>query len=192
MCWTVALDPSPGNLVNLPFIEVDTITGVEDCKACTIANPCPEEYYYTLVNCCTSQTAVAVLSVGYNVGQTLSLITSSLPGFEECWRIVSWSNTGTATITITTITGNYDNCKSCILSGPGCASELFEVSDCCGTLPNQLVVAPSYLGTGNTIVDTLGRCWYIEFPVSGTPTIIFALVYDGNCEDCTRQYPCQA
>ena len=192
MCWTVDYSPSPGKLVNLPFIEVDTITGVEDCKTCTNANPCPEEYYYTFVNCCTNQTAVGILNPGYNVGQTLSMITSSLPGIEECWRIVSWSNTGTATITISLVTGSFENCKSCILNGPGCQSELFEVSDCCGTLPNQLVVAPSYLGTGNTIVDTLGRCWYIELPVSGTPTIIFALVYDGNCEECKNQYPCQA
>jgi hypothetical protein len=94
-------------------------------------------------------------------------------------------------MTISNISGSYKDCKQCLEDSP-CKTTLFEVSDCCGTLPNQLVYAPSYLGTGSIIVDTLDRCWEIELPVSGTATIIYNFDYPGKCEECTQQYPCQA
>ena len=94
-------------------------------------------------------------------------------------------------MTITNISGSYKDCKQCLEDSP-CENLLYEVSDCCGTLPNQLVYLPSFTGTGSIIVDTLDRCWYVELPVSGTATIVFAFYYPDSCEVCKQAFPCQA
>jgi hypothetical protein len=94
-------------------------------------------------------------------------------------------------MTITSIGGSFKDCKACLENYP-CQTQLLEVSDCCGTLPNQTVYAPNYLGTGDVIVDTLDRCWTIVLPVSGTPTIIYNFDYPEGCDPCIAQFGCSA
>ena len=86
---------------------------------------------------------------------------------------------------------SHKECKECVQYA-GCDTQLFEVSDCCGTLPNQTVYAPSYLGPGSVIVDTLDRCWEIVSTVSGTATIIYNFDFPEGCESCINQFPCSA
>jgi hypothetical protein len=94
-------------------------------------------------------------------------------------------------MTITNSKGSYSSCKECLGDHP-CKFELFEVTDCCGTLPNQIVIAPAILSSGSVIVDTLDRCWQIVSPVVGTPSIVWAFDYGGNCEECKNTYGCGA
>ena len=94
-------------------------------------------------------------------------------------------------MTILAVSGSYKECKACLADVP-CETQLFEVSDCCGTLPNQTVYAPSYLGPGSVIVDTLDRCWEIVSTVSGTATIIYSFDFPEGCESCIQQFPCSA
>ena len=94
-------------------------------------------------------------------------------------------------MTITNSSGSYDSCKRCLGDHP-CAFDLFEVSDCCGTLPNQIVIAPGFLSSGAVIVDTLDRCWEIVSTVVGTPSIVWAFDFPDGCLKCIDQYGCGA
>jgi hypothetical protein len=187
-CWDV-YGPVTGVLVNAPFIQVDSIS--TNCETCETANPCDEEVYYTLKNCCTDDIEVVLGPFGPGLGVTLSLDTSYNPGYFDCWEVLSWSNSGTTTMTITNSSGSYNSCKRCLGDHP-CAFDLFEVTDCCGTLPNQIVIAPGFLSSGSVIVDTLDRCWEIVSTVVGTPSIVWAFDYPDGCEACTNTYGCGA
>ena len=189
-CWTV-FDADNTLLVNGAFIQAASIS-TGNCLTCITDDPCPEDdLFYVFKKCCTGEIEVALLPFGYFVGETLALTTSLDPNLKVCWEVISWSLTGPATMTITNVSGSYKECKACLEDSP-CQNLLYEVSDCCGTLPNQLVYLPSFTGTGSIIVDTLDRCWYVELPVSGTATITFAFYYPDSCEVCKQAFPCSA
>jgi hypothetical protein len=189
-CWEVQ-DEADTSFVNGAFIQVASIS-TGDCDTCITDDPCPTtDLYYALQKCCTGEIEIALLPFGYNVGQTLLLSTSLEPGQEVCWSVISWSLTGPTTMTITNLFGSYKDCKQCLGDYP-CQTQLFEVSDCCSSLPNQTVYAPNYLGSGSVIVDTQDRCWTIVSTVSGSATIIYAFDYPEGCGPCIAQFPCQA
>ena len=189
-CWTVSDFPDT-LLVDGAFIQVASIS-TGNCETCITDDPCPEDdLFYVLKKCCTGEIEVALLQFGYFVGEVLILTTSLEPNIKVCWEVISWSLTGPATMTILAVSGSYKECKACLADVP-CETQLFEVSDCCGTLPNQTVYAPSYLGPGSVIVDTLDRCWEIVSTVSGTATIIYSFDFPEGCESCIQQFPCSA
>ena len=187
-CWQV-FGPVTGVLVNAPFIEVDTI--YSSCESCLATNPCSQTpIYFTFQNCCTDEIEVALAPFGGGLGQTYAFDTSINPGLTDCWKVLSWSSTGTTTMTINGSNGGYRDCISCIKDYP-CVVDVFEVTDCCGTLPNQIVSAPGYLVSGDVIVDTLNRCWQIVSTIAGVPSIVYSTDYPDGCEACTNTYFCE-
>ena len=132
-CWTVT-DTDAQTFPNLNFIVASgTSYGLDACQDCVDANPCNIDYYYTVQNCCTEEIEVVLLHAQYGDGVTIGIIHTTGAG---CYKVLSWSNTGTATITVVNITNIYaDGCDDCISGflGGYCTG----INQCCYIWANQ-------------------------------------------------------
>jgi hypothetical protein len=109
MCWEIR-DTAFG-FPDLSFIiPVTEYTAGEPCQECITANECPVEFYYTIQNCCTEEVEVVLLQPLYNIGETLLIAFTT--GF-GCYEVLSWSDTGTTTVTPVDLGGVYENCEAC-------------------------------------------------------------------------------
>ena len=111
ICWTVTDYDGPSHFPNLHFITGSTIYGPDDCQTCVGENICDIDLYYTVQNCCTEEIEVIFTHAVYGDGAVLHLQHSLGAG---CYRVLSWSNTGTATLTSVHIYGVSIDCDSCI------------------------------------------------------------------------------
>jgi hypothetical protein len=109
ICWIIK--PSDYAFPNLSFIVPVTEYGPEACEACVLANECPRDFYYTIQNCCTEEIEVVVLNAVYDVGETLLLELDVAFG---CYKLLSWSSTGTITATVINVAGVSASCSECL------------------------------------------------------------------------------
>lgn len=114
-CWTIPYIVPGGTPIipNLGFLNCISVTAPNlDCSSCT----CPSsDIYYTLKNCCDGSLEVALLSPSYGVGRVLAIIAQEKAG---CFEIISWSTTGTSTLTSLTVNAVYNpgDCQNCLTS----------------------------------------------------------------------------
>jgi hypothetical protein len=110
MCWLIK--SSDYAFPNLAFIVPVTEYGTEACETCITANDgCPKDFYYTIQNCCTEEIEVVFLGAAYTVGNTLLLELDVAFG---CYKVLSWSSTGTTTATVVTVNGVSASCNQCL------------------------------------------------------------------------------
>jgi hypothetical protein len=109
MCWTAK--DSDYAFPNLSFIVPVTEYGPNACESCVLANECPRDYYYTVQNCCTEEIEVVILEASYNVGESLLLLLDIGVG---CYKLLSWSITGTITATVINVAGVSGSCNECL------------------------------------------------------------------------------
>jgi hypothetical protein len=188
LCWTVT-DNSEQTTNISTFIIFDSLIGNgELCETCITSNPCPDPredtYFYTVRNCCTGETEVVELSVIFIIAVatngTVAFAQSTSPNVLECWELFSVSTSGIPTIIAADEGKLSGNCTQCLIDIQGCP-EVFEVEDCCGILPNAIVLLPSNSALSGAIQDTSGNCWTILNPSVLIPTIIFQNWIE--CED---------
>ena len=167
-CWRIfSGDP---NFPTLSFITPVTDYGTLKCDepgGCLESNPCPEtQLYYTLQHCCTEEIEIVLLDPKYGVGSTLSLVTTTGAG---CYEVLSWSDTGTATLTVLTVQGGYRNCADCIRQF---LKYCQGVSQCCTEYLNQ---------SGNNQNITGYRCdgtWLLDYIMVPEEVLCMAFVYN--------------
>ena len=164
-CWQIF--PSAPAFPTLSFITPDTEYGVVGCGdggGCLESNPCPGDLYYTVQNCCTEEVEVVFFSSNYEVGRVLTLIHTTGAG---CYRVISWSDTGTATLTIVDIPAVSKNCKECIKSIKYCQG----VSQCCNEYQN--INEYNATITGYQCDGT----WLLEYAMVPGEVLCMAFVY---------------
>lgn len=181
-CYTVQLGNTGS--ISAPFIQFGTSYGVsmEKCKPCTDVNACSQPLYYNVINCCTGDTEVIVLNTLITPETVIVITTTTSPTFTQCWKVISFSNTGTATIVLDTFIDFANDCNDCVKRS-GCIT-YYEVADCCGIVPNGVMLLPDNLDLTIVYRDATGTCWSIVGPTVGPATV----VWDGNnkesCSDC--------
>jgi hypothetical protein len=166
-CWKIF--PTDPAFPNLSFIT--PVTDYNDSKCsepggCLESNPCPETLYYTVQNCCTEEIETVLIDSGYNVGRVLTIVHTTGAG---CYRIISWSDTGTTTLTIVDIPATAKDCEECI-------QQVFKgycqgVSQCCNEYQN--------VGEDNATM-TGYKCdgtWIVDYSMAPSETICMAFVY---------------
>lgn len=189
LCWIVSNNSEQTTNIST-FIIFDSLIGNGDfCDTCRTSNPCPDPeedtYFYTVRNCCTGETEVVELPVLFIMfvatNGVVTFAQSTSPNVYECWELFSVSTSGIPTI----IAGNevklFKECNQCIVEGIEECPRVFEVEDCCGILPNAIVLLPFNSGLSGAIQDTSGNCWTILNPSVLIPTIIFQNWIE--CED---------
>jgi hypothetical protein len=203
LCWYI-YDVAPTDYPHgsLEFINVALIysTGADECTDCKIDNPCPAGLYYQVQNCCTGETRTVYDSAGLIIGLTYSWFTSLDEYAPDCWKVISFTLTGTANMTVSIGAGGYDRCIDCIKANQGnygvrCHSYYIAVS-CCG-LPDEVVYLPEYIhNAGGAFADTSNNCYSTLAPTVGPATITWnGDDYVGSlnaCDDCITDYPCAA
>ena len=112
MCWSIRDSgyAFPDLSFIVPVTEYTDGESTSACEECVIANECPRNYYYAVQNCCTEEVEIVTLDAVYNIGEVLTLELTT--GF-GCYEVLSWSDTGTTTVTLVNITGVYENCSVC-------------------------------------------------------------------------------
>lgn len=189
LCWTVK-DNSVQTTDISTFIIFDSLIGNGNlCELCITSNPCPDPredtYFYTVRNCCTGETEVVELSVIFIIAVatngTVSFPQSTSPNVFECWELFSVSTSGIPTIIAADEAKLSGSCTECINDAIRDCPKVFEVEDCCGILPNAIVLLPFNSGLSGAIQDTSGNCWTILNPSVLIPTIIFQNWIE--CED---------
>ena len=190
LCWRV-IDDSEQTTNISTFIIFDSLIGNGNlCETCITSNPCPDPdedtYFYTVRNCCTGETEVVELSVIFIIAvATNGVVTfaqSTSPNVYECWELFSVSTSGIPTIITTFEVKLYKECNQCLgVEGIQGCPEVFEVEDCCGILPNAIVLLPFNPTPFSAIQDTSGNCWTILNPSVLIPTILFQNYIE--CED---------
>ena len=96
-CWSIGAQKSNGIglYANLSFINAVTIYS-PDCAECIKSNACPSTLYYTIQNCCDESVEVVSLNSSYGADTNFILSSAEKAG---AYRVISWSDTGTATLT---------------------------------------------------------------------------------------------
>jgi len=159
MCWTIR-----GGLVGEPFPNMNFIIpitryGVEDqgCKDCAMVNPCSNiPLYYQVQNCCTEEIETILLTPDYSVDLVLTLEHTTGAG---CYRVLSWSNIGTATITLVNISAVSDKCDECKKAIKEAYGQYCGVNQMCCTSwinsakPESIIYVTGYLCDGTWVVD---------------------------------------
>lgn len=189
LCWIVSNNSEQTTNIST-FIIFDSLIGNGDfCDTCRTSNPCPDPeedtYFYTVRNCCTGETEVVELPVLFIMfvaeNGVVTFAQSTSPNVYECWELFSVSTSGIPTI----IAGNevklFKECNQCLVEGIEECPRVFEVEDCCGILPNAIVLLPFNSGLSGAIQDTSGNCWTILNPSVLIPTISFQNWIE--CED---------
>lgn len=121
-CWRFGKAPDGQDELpfypNLGFIHAVTITSYDDneCRYCTDPNPCPSsKLYYTIENCCSEAIEVVYLEPLYSVDNVIGIVSEQAGG---CYKIISWSNTGTETLTTVEVlwvsTNQLGACRECL------------------------------------------------------------------------------
>ena len=123
ICWFVKGVDIPLGVPTLPNVIPSTTYGNQACNDCVIANPCQDitSLYYTIQNCCTLDIEVVQLSPSYFPGQILGVRIAPSDD-RACFEVLSFDITGTPTLTINSILGNYQDCRDCITANdpPDC------------------------------------------------------------------------
>jgi hypothetical protein len=140
ICWQVT-----GTAATLPTmygVVVDTIYPYDPendaCATCSLANPCPTEYFITIRGCCDPQ-RIEVAQVPAEF-MTLGEGTIFNDWWGVCWEVMSVSTTGVETYPIwdnvnpeapSPKFGNYKECRDCSCANSGCKCKTFyEVRNC--------------------------------------------------------------
>jgi hypothetical protein len=161
-----------------------------------IENPCPAGLYYKVQNCCTEETKIIYDTVGLFTGITYSWVTSLDPSYPDCWKVIDFTLTGTATMTILGPLQQHKTCLDCIKYigeqyGVEC-HEYYTAVSCCG-LPNEVVYIPTFIhDNGYSFVDTSSNCYSTLAPTVGPATITWNGEDFTNCDGCITDYPCTA
>ena len=109
ICWEIF-----GQVTSLPTnYTITLVTLYVDCEDCLATNPCPTEIYITVRKCCEPLVVEVFL---YSGSPTTGLVFSDLS--DVCWEVISWSLTGTPTISPLVINSQYSNCIECIEVNP--------------------------------------------------------------------------
>jgi hypothetical protein len=95
---------------------------------------------------------------------------------------VSFSNTGTATITLDQFVDSLNDCERCV-KGYGCIT-YYEVADCCGIVPNGVMLLPDNLDLTIVYLDTAETCWSIVGPTVGPATVVWNGYNKESCNNC--------
>jgi hypothetical protein len=182
MCW-VAKD-SGYAFPNLAFIVPVTEYGPDACEACVLANECPRDYYYTVQNCCTEEIEVVVLNASYNVGERLLLLLDIGVG---CYKVLSWSSTGTTTATVTVVAGVSGSCDNCFEQ----MQERFNQVYC----PEQYQCCQSYKNISETTTTITGyKCdgtWLNNYVMASGESLCMAFVTEFNEASIIKQGCCE-
>ena len=189
VCYTVIKPALAGGGVTVPFISYSATYGVGDnCGTCTTAHTCPPTLYYEVINCCTGDTETVIFDVIISPDTVLLFSLDTSPNVAQCWKVVSYSNTGTATITLGQFFGAYKSCRDCIRDFKDGCPTYYEVADCCGVAANEVMLLP-FVSTniyymGQTYSDTNGNCWYIVGETTGPDTVAWDSNRYDSCTDC--------
>jgi hypothetical protein len=181
-CYTVLLGYTGS--ISAPFIQFGTSYGVglENCKMCTTVNACSQPLYYNVINCCTGDTEVIVIDTLIAPETVIVISTTTSPTFPQCWKVVSFSNTGTATIVLDTFVDSSENCDKCV-KNYGCIT-YYEVADCCDIVPNGVMLLPDNYDLTLVYRDDTGTCWSIVGPTVGPATVVWNGNNRESCSEC--------
>jgi hypothetical protein len=148
ICWVVDKD-NQNELPTMYGIVVDTVYPIgegDTCDECTLANPCPTEYFITIKSCCDND-RVEVAQVPANY-----MIFSEGTVFRDywgiCWEVLSFNTTGIATFEIWPWNdeepgfSSYKECREC-LENNGC-NGAYNIKDC----QTDIVYSNVVLNTG--------------------------------------------
>ena len=169
MCWEIR-DAAFG-FPDLSFIVPVTDYGPDGCLVCTTANECPTEFYYTVQNCCTEEVEVVLLQPLYNIGEVLTLLLTTGLG---CYEVLSWSDTGPATIIVTEVLRIDAECNECKqvlieLAGDYCPGQILNCTN---------FVNPIQSGQAGTITGyQCDGTWVVDFVLEPGDEICMAQVY---------------
>jgi hypothetical protein len=178
-CYTVNLGYTGS--ISAPFIQFGTSYAMDGCKPCTNVNDCSQPLYYNVINCCTGDTEVIVINTLIAPETVIVITTTTSPLFPQCWKVVSFSNTGTATIVLDTFFDFTDNCNDCVKRN-GCIT-YYEVADCCDIVPNGVMLLPDNLDLTLVYRDDTGTFWSIVGPTVGPATVIWNSNTAMSCSD---------
>jgi len=184
-CWSVTTIGSmnAGDYVSLSFIHAVTVYASSSCITCLGSNTCPTNtLYYTIQNCCDESVEIALLDPTYSVNLVIFLESAQKAG---CYRIISWSNTGTATITDVNVLSTYASdgktkaCTACLNVHPYCTGKAQNCTNYRSDKNDALMTGYGCDGT-----------WYYNEPFAYNSTICMAwvsssvtefTVIDNNC-----------
>jgi hypothetical protein len=175
MCWVVADDDAPSTFPNLNFIVGSTNYGADGCTDCLATTDCPVDLYYTVQNCCTEDIEVVLLPAQYEDGTVLGIITSTGAG---CYKVLYWSNIGTATLTPTNVDSFGSECATCI--------EQFLQNNCGVGLTQCCKTWQDYTGQGRMTGYLCDGTWVLNgtnstYCMSAVIQQIFFQVVDNCC-----------
>ena len=195
ICWRVGEEAN--QLPTNYNIVVDSVyTGSENnCLNCTTDNPCPEEYFLTVRNCCDND-RVEVVSVPaqfmqYSEGSILQ------DQWRVCWEVMSYDTIGVATYLFYDFIGNdevpriFPNCQECRGVGsrfPIC--QVYEVQYCGEATTTLIVAQGNSLVIGEIYVAIEQFCFEVigyGYPSNFSPlqdVIVNSAITFGNCASC--------
>ena len=85
-------------------------------------------------------------------------------------------------------TPKLDNCQSC-LSTTTC--QWVEIQDCCGVLPNEVVLLTSNDLNGTFYDSASDNCWEFVATSTGPATAVLGTITPySNCTACTTAHAC--
>ena len=174
--------------VNAPFIQYASSYGINNCETCKTANPC-DPLYYTLIDCCNGDTEVILIDTGGAVigpDTIIQISLTSAPLVQRCFKVISYSNTGTVTSVLNNFYEYFNDCIECRFE-PRCITN-YVIQDCCGILPNEVAtLSEATLGYGQSFADASGNCWSVVEETTDPATVILTEAYP-NCNDCNSTY----
>lgn len=192
ICWKVGF--SAQQLPTNYDIIVDSVyTGSENnCLNCTTDNPCPEEYFLTIRNCCDND-RVEVVSVPaqfmeYPEGSILQ------DQWKVCWEVMSYDTTGAATYLFYDFIGNEENpgifpkCLECRGRFPA-VCQVYEVQYCEEITTTLIVAQGGSLVIGevyesfNGCLEVIGYGYPPDFSMLPVVTVASEITY-GDCITC--------
>ena len=186
MCWEIRA--SDYAFPDLSFIVPVTeyAPGVETsaCEECTTANICPPDYYYTVQNCCTEEIEVVVLQAVYNIGESLLLWLDVAFG---CYKVLSWSDTGTITATLVNVDGVSLTCNDCLKLMLERYGDIYcqETRQCCNRYKN---ISGS---TANITGYTCDGTWLDRYVMASGELLCMAIVIRLDKEFIIEQGCCE-
>jgi hypothetical protein len=165
ICWRVSTENNVG-FPNLNFLSGSTNYGSNACETCVISNSCEINLFYTVQNCCDETVEVIELPAKYSIELTLGLVHDTGMG---CYKVLSWSDVGTPTLTGGVVSSTYDGGKSC----NNCIANFLN-NTCIG----QKQCCTSYTSRGeSTITGYLcDGTWVSEQLVPSSTSVCMALV----------------
>jgi hypothetical protein len=188
ICWQVVSENNVG-FPSLNFLSGSTNYGPDACETCVISNSCEINLFYTVQNCCDETVEVIELPAQYSIGLTLGLTHDTGMG---CYRVLSWSDVGTPTLTGVRIRSTYADeggkevCNNCIANflEDTCVGQ----KQCCTSYQAQItdLTITGYLCDGTWVLNqsvpkTTSVCMALAFkpsPNSFTTSCCTFLVYN--------------